>query len=230
MYAQAQQSAHADVCVLARVLRLRMLVSAGLWGEVEDALKIAEDALRLGFPTKTHSNHNPNSNSCTDPDSNDTTPTPAGATQPAEPPSEQSGFIGCMMIHTLILGIVFHTHVGGAANASERLARLHAMLDGGVLDKFPQGIVEVRPPRGVDVQLTSQHTLQIQFTKNPPLALQMTHPRVLYLLAFLVSATAKRDPVGRRPKRWVFASEGLAAWEREVGKAIERRWFYSFLY
>jgi len=35
-----------------------------------------------------------------------------------------------------------------------------------------------------------------------------------------VSATAKRDAVGRKPKRKVFATEGLAVWESEVTREI----------
>lgn len=55
---------------------------------------------------------------------------------------------------------------------------------------------------------------------GPPLVIETTHPRVLFLLAFLVSSTAKRDAVGRRPKRKVFATEGLATWETEVTREI----------
>ena len=50
--------------------------------------------------------------------------------------------------------------------------------------------------------------------------MQVTHPRVLFLLAFLVSSVAKRDPVGRRPKRKVFAVEGLKSWDRELSQEI----------
>lgn len=42
-----------------------------------------------------------------------------------------------------------------------------------------------------------------------------THPRILYVLAFLLSAVAKRDPVGRKPRKGVFAKEGLGVLERE---------------
>lgn len=44
----------------------------------------------------------------------------------------------------------------------------------------------------------------------------MTHPRVLLLLVFLLSSVAKRDAVGRKPKRKVFAVEGVKAWDRDV--------------
>lgn len=50
----------------------------------------------------------------------------------------------------------------------------------------------------------------------------MTHPRILYLLAFLVSSVSKRNPIGRKPKRKVFATEGLTIAERELRKEIIR--------
>jgi hypothetical protein len=42
-----------------------------------------------------------------------------------------------------------------------------------------------------------------------------THPRILYVFAFLLSAVAKRDAVGRKPKKGLFAKEGLSILERE---------------
>lgn len=48
----------------------------------------------------------------------------------------------------------------------------------------------------------------------------MTHPRVLFLLAFLVSSVAKRDAIGRKPKRKVFAGEGVASWDKEVEQEL----------
>jgi hypothetical protein len=39
-------------------------------------------------------------------------------------------------------------------------------------------------------------------------------------MGFLVSSVSKRDVVGRKPRRKVFAMEGLTAWEKEVKKEI----------
>lgn len=64
--------------------------------------------------------------------------------------------------------------------------------------------------------------LQIKLTHGPPLTIKVTHPRVLYHLAYLVSAVSKRDAVGRRPKRKVFAVEGLGVLEKESRKEIHR--------
>lgn len=60
-------------------------------------------------------------------------------------------------------------------------------------------------------------------SSGPPLIVQVTHPRILFLLTFLVSSAAKRDAVGRRPKRKVFASEGLGCWDGEVSSELISR-------
>lgn len=50
--------------------------------------------------------------------------------------------------------------------------------------------------------------------------MQVTHPRILFLLAFLVSSASKRDAVGRKPKRKVFATEGLTTWDSEAAREL----------
>lgn len=71
--------------------------------------------------------------------------------------------------------------------------------------------------------LTSFYLGQISLPDGPPLSIQVTHPRILFLLAFLVSSVAKRDAVGRKPKRKVFASEGLTSWEKEMDFELLRK-------
>ena len=63
----------------------------------------------------------------------------------------------------------------------------------------------------------------MKLPSGPPLTMQVTHPRVLYLLAFLVSSVAKRDAVGRKPKRRVFAVEGLVSWEKELNQELQSK-------
>ncbi|KAF8816161.1 hypothetical protein BYT27DRAFT_7128066 [Phlegmacium glaucopus] len=110
------------------------------------------------------------------------------------------------VIHVLIIGIIFHTYVGDQTHTRMRLRTLHDMLDGGALDAFgPSGIVEIpfeNPP-------------------SPSLFIQVTHPRIIFAMGFLVSSVAKRDPVGRKPKRKMFAAEGLAVLQREAKKEVE---------
>ncbi|KAH9942974.1 hypothetical protein B0H21DRAFT_749241 [Amylocystis lapponica] len=197
--ALATQNAHAHVKLLALVLRVRILVASGMWADVLAALLCAENVLGLSYePASTPKVRKPLA--------------PADHTSqtvpPGVPPQEtefiyfEDAFEAAMVVHLLIMAVVFHTHLGNAADASPRLSHLHALLDSGALDKFPSGYVEIALPSG------------------PPLTIQATHPRILFMLAFLVSSTAKRDAVGRKPKRKVFAFEGLAMWETEVTREI----------
>jgi hypothetical protein len=56
---------------------------------------------------------------------------------------------------------------------------------------------------------------QIPFPNGQSIHVATTHPRILYVLAFLLSAVAKRDAVGRKPRKGLFAREGLGVLERE---------------
>ncbi|CCM03812.1 uncharacterized protein FIBRA_05961 [Fibroporia radiculosa] len=183
----SKKNEHKQVTLLARVLRLRVLIAAGIWADVPSALQRAEDALGLSY--ETHS-----------------TPKPSKAGTALQ---QETTFIAFddpfetfMVVHVLVMAVVFHTHTGSAADASPRLSHLHALLDSNAVDKCPTGAAE------------------IIFSEGPPLIIETTHPRVLFLLAFLVSAVAKRDAVGRKPKRKVFATEGLATWETEFPRDI----------
>ncbi|KAI0095066.1 hypothetical protein BDY19DRAFT_880730 [Irpex rosettiformis] len=116
--------------------------------------------------------------------------------------SFESPLEAAMAVHALMMAVIYFTHIGSAGEAAPRLSHLHALLDSEVLTKFPDGTVEVILPEG------------------PPLIVQVTHPSILYQLGFLVSSVAKRDAVGRKPKRKLFANEGLAAWERDISQEI----------
>ncbi|KZT73388.1 hypothetical protein DAEQUDRAFT_721986 [Daedalea quercina L-15889] len=179
----ANSKGHKHMVLLSRVLHLRILVAANMWADVPEALKTAEQALGLSYQ--------------------------ASATPKPRRPGEQDQFISfednfeaAMAVHLLMMSVVFFTHVGNAEEASPRLAHLHALMDSGVLDKFPDGMVEIPLPN------------------SAPVVLHVTHPRVLFLLTFLVSSTSKRDAVGRKPKRKVFAQAGLDAWENESARDI----------
>ncbi|KAH9926501.1 uncharacterized protein B0H18DRAFT_1006448 [Fomitopsis serialis] len=179
----AHGKGHKGMVLLSRVLRLRILVAANMWADVPEALQAAEKALGLSYQ--------------------------AAATPKPRKPGEQDEFItfedtfeSAMVVHLLMMAVIFYTHVGNAAEASPRLSHLHALMDSGVLDKFPDGMVEIPLP------------------KSAPVVLQVTHPRILFLLTFLVSATSKRDAVGRKPKRKVFAQAGLDAWDNHHNSEI----------
>ncbi|KAI0640309.1 hypothetical protein C8Q77DRAFT_1085911 [Trametes polyzona] len=196
---RAKAQGHKQVALLGRVLRARILVAAGMWADVKEAIQGAEAALGLSYepastpkprklpPTQTH-----------------------GGTQTQQQPSPpeqtfimfEDAFEAAMAVHLLMLSIVYRTHTGEAAEVSPRLSHLHALLDSDVLEKFPDGYTEIALPTG------------------PSLVVQVTHPRILFLLAFLVSSASKRDAVGRKPKRKVFAAEGLATWDVEAVREI----------
>ncbi|OJT13950.1 hypothetical protein TRAPUB_9489 [Trametes pubescens] len=195
---RAVADTHKQVALLARVLRLRILVAAGMWADVCAAIQKGEVALGLSYEAA--STPKPRK------------PQPSqgkGATQTQQAPAPEQMFImfedafeAAMVVHLLMLSIVYYTHAGDAAEVSPRLSHLHALLDSDVLDRFPDGVIEIALPTG------------------PSLVVQVTHPRILFLLAFLVSSASKRDAVGRKPKRKVFAAEGLTTWDAEAIREI----------
>ncbi|KAI0829097.1 hypothetical protein BC628DRAFT_1315767 [Trametes gibbosa] len=190
---------HKQVALLARVLRTRILVAAEMWAEVRTAASSAEAALGLSYDAA--SMIKPRKPA---PSQGGNTPT-----QQAQPPMPEQTFImfedafeAAMAVHLLMLSIVYYTHSGEATEVSPRLSHLHALLDSDVLEKFVDGHTEIALPPG------------------PSLVVQVTHPRILFLLAFLVSSASKRDAAGRKPKRKVFATEGLATWDVEALRDI----------
>ncbi|TBU25863.1 hypothetical protein BD311DRAFT_867198 [Dichomitus squalens] len=199
---RATAQCHKQVALLARVLRTRILVAAGMWADVRDAAQRSEAALGLSYePMATPKARKPLQPS----QSNGV----AGAGKANAPPPTEQTFImfdntfeAAMAVHLLMLSVVYYTHTGEAAEVSPRLSHLHALLDSEILDKFPDGLIELALP------------------DSSSLVVQVTHPRVLFLLAFLISSTSKRDAVGRKPKRKVFATEGLATWDSEASREI----------
>ncbi|KAG6330390.1 hypothetical protein ID866_8699 [Astraeus odoratus] len=231
----AAQNQHFGVLKLAAVLRVRMLVASEMWDQVGDALRNAERALGLVFDDvddakvtsggrqkqaapdplmrsysitaqDVHDSAASHSQSLSQSQS-DTPPRPSVSSEktlcevvPALPlvtpqnPNDADPLTLALTVHTLILGIIYHTHGGHARAAEPRLNSLHSLLDRGAVvgGMNSDGLVEVPLP------------------PHPSLFLRVTHPRITFLLTYLVSAVAKRDPVGRRPKKRVFAEAGVA--------------------
>jgi len=117
---------HRNVTILSHLIRLRLLVSSGLWDQAETALKAAEDSLQLDFPV----------------------PVADGSTSPVKRTEyimfEGSAFERAMALHALIIGVVFYTYAGSDASSTARLNHLHALMDNGALKGLEDGIVEVR--------------------------------------------------------------------------------------
>ncbi|KAK0450523.1 uncharacterized protein EV420DRAFT_738131 [Desarmillaria tabescens] len=207
----ADNNRHSSVKLYALVLKLRTLVSSNLWESVDDALRSAEEALGIdclsvqGSAVAEKQVLNSISNT---PRSQEGT-IAGSPKQPSTPTPSMPKFADklaeIMAIHTLIIGVVFHTFVGNFARASTRLTLLHMLMDSGVLITSGSGVV---------VEITFSNP------PSPPLLIQTTHPRVLFILAYLVSAISRKDPVGRKPKRKIFAVEGLAVWEKEMRKEL----------
>lgn len=149
---------------------------------------------------------------------------------PSSPP--KSELRATLELHVLTLGVLAHVQAGRSAGASKRIARLHTILDSGVLDRsgIRDGVVEVcdymaDKQRDIDDEAhpaCSQVSLEASGSGHAPLFIHTTHPRVFFHLAFLVSAVAMRDATGRRPKPKVFATEGLTVCERERPKPDQR--------
>ncbi|KDQ31569.1 hypothetical protein PLEOSDRAFT_1036423 [Pleurotus ostreatus PC15] len=188
---------HMRVVLLTHVLRLRVLIAAGMWSEVGDALKEAEQILKISaepasIPKETDADATPKASKR----HSSSSAAAAGVVDSEDP------FIIALVVHTLIIGVLYHTYSGDAQASQTRLAILHATMDKAMLEKD---------------QETEDGVISISFdSQYSKLYIRTTHPRVIYALGFLVSSTVKRDPIGRKPKRKVFAVEGLIRWEREM--------------
>lgn len=104
-------------------------------------------------------------------------------------------------ITVLMLSVIYYTHINEPKLAALRLTKLHELLDSDAMDEFQDGAVLVTLASG------------------PPMPLNVTHPRVICELAYLVSGISKRDVAGRKPKRKLFVKEGLTAAE-ELDKIV----------
>ncbi|KAG7446636.1 uncharacterized protein BT62DRAFT_987040 [Guyanagaster necrorhizus] len=206
----ADKNRHSGVKLYALVLRLRTLVSSNLWESVDNALRSAEEALGIDCPSGEGSTVAEKQvlNSISNTPRSQEGPIAGSPKQPSTPTPPMPKFVDklaeIMAIHTLMIGVVFHTFVGNFARASMRLTLLHMLMDSGVLITSGSGVVEITFPN----------------PPSPPLLIQTTHPRVLLILAYLISAISRKDPVGRKPKRKTFAVEGLAVWEKEMRKEL----------
>ncbi|CAE6469450.1 unnamed protein product [Rhizoctonia solani] len=144
--------------------------------------------------------------------------------------------------HVLFLGVALYTHMGDAQSAADRLGKLHGILDSELLE-FPDEACfcgrssNTSSNHGKDMptvdvlgttSLSQQHLdcpcassflLPVPLASNDSLLIKSTHPRVIFELAFLVSSIARRDVVGRKPRRLIFATEGLRA-GTEVGVEV----------
>jgi hypothetical protein len=161
--------------------------------------------------------------------------------------TEEPGYIYHLRAHVLFLGIALFTHLGNAESTAKRLTRLHAILDAGLLENENESCFcgmrtaeSLRRAVPTVDKLGAKEEEEVEDTcpctrsfvlpvplsgstgAKDSLMVRTTHPRVMFELAFLVSSISRRDVVGRKPRRMVFAAEGLRAGEEmEVDVACE---------
>ncbi|KZV93559.1 hypothetical protein EXIGLDRAFT_717023 [Exidia glandulosa HHB12029] len=194
----AEASGDKGIVALCKVERLRVFACADMWESVEVALQDAEDALGLSpeFPPELKDDEDEDGASKEKPPPPAPIPTPI----PTEP------WAACLMMYTLVLGVVYYTHNASARGASVRLAALHRHMDAGASKLFPDALVRI--------------PVQKDFV-----VVRSTHPAALFRLTFLLSSVSKRDPLSLgapaaeglkgEPKKRTFAREGLALAERD---------------
>lgn len=159
----AAQNRHSAIEDLTAVLRVRVLVGAGLWDLVGDALSVAEKVMQLVFhmreekPAKGQEGekakqdtaevlmrsysitaqdvHSGASSQSQSQSKADPTPAPSPAKEGSSVPSPKGTdtLTLALTAHLLILGVTFHTHAGRARAADTRLATLHTLMDSGAL-------------------------------------------------------------------------------------------------
>jgi hypothetical protein len=132
-----------DITLLADVEALKLLIDSGIWAEVPAALAIVGETLELG---------------CLMGNSNEETP--------QKPMNPNDPFRSAMAIHSLFLGVIHYTQVGAARQAASTLGHLHALLDEGVLDKFPDGFITVSNLLNMFSPLTAGDRLVLSMVPN----------------------------------------------------------------
>ena len=114
----------APIRLLTHVLRLRVLVDARMWDSVGESLLLTESSLGFSYDLQPQ-------------------PQQPRLKKPEEFITFDDPFEASMAIHTLIMGVIYHTHTGQSRHLSPRLSHLHALLDSDALELFPNGTVDV---------------------------------------------------------------------------------------
>ena len=132
LLAAAETHNDPPIRILAHVLRLQIHVDAAMWDNVQASLAIAESALGLTYDDEAEEEKREKGKD--------------GGKKRADKNDFimfEDAFEVVMVVHSLILGVVYYTHVGLAHKPAPRLTHLHNLLDSQVLDKFPNGTIEV---------------------------------------------------------------------------------------
>nr|GAT50893.1 predicted protein [Mycena chlorophos] len=196
---------HPNVALLARVIELRALVAPSRWSDVPPALERAENDLGILFLAPAH-------------------PPPLYTT---------STFHAVVTLHVLVLSVVWYTYSAAAAPESETAASSPSNINGSPVGRrltllctvIHAAIYNGKRREAEEVMLQAEGVLAVPLDpKHPPLFVRTTHPRVLYALKYLISAIARRDLVGRKPKRKTFILKGLVVDREAVRELKVPRW------
>ncbi|KAG8887749.1 hypothetical protein FRB98_009071 [Tulasnella sp. 332] len=185
-----------DIAALCLATRLQILMRAGFWDLVGEACEAAEAAAGLKF----YADAAANSSSTLGTPEHLVNAQPSSSTTLDNPTTSKPLQISTKL-QVLILSVIYYTYMSQPKVASPRLTFLHQLLDSDALGTFPDGCI--------DVTLSS----------GPTMLIRVTHPRVLYETAFLISGLSKRDVAGRKPRCRVFIQEGLGVAD-EVDKMV----------
>lgn len=121
---------HMRVVLLTHVLRLRVLIAAGMWSEVGDALKEAEQLLKISAePASVPKEMDPDATPKASKRNSSSNVATSGVVDSEDP------FIIALVVHTLIIGVLYHTYSGDAQTSQTRLGTLHATMDKVMLEK-----------------------------------------------------------------------------------------------
>ncbi|KAF8167157.1 hypothetical protein B0H34DRAFT_791923 [Crassisporium funariophilum] len=209
----ATRNGHRSIELLALVLELKDLMHNGVWNDVGPSLSGVEDALGLGLEFRVDAVRVAAAASGADVNVEATgTVTDRSVVSGQGNAAKVDGMSSLekvLVVHVLLIGVIYYTYIGDNTNAQTRMKKLHDLLDTDVLQAFgPHGIIDVPfPPSSSS-------------SPSPALQIQATHPRLILALGFLISAIAKRDPVGRKPKRRIFAAEGVVVVDKELRKDV----------
>ncbi|KII93109.1 hypothetical protein PLICRDRAFT_170892 [Plicaturopsis crispa FD-325 SS-3] len=198
--AQPQPNPHAQVALLTHVLRVHILFGASRWEDAREALQRAETAFGVSY--ECDDQHTKADAAGPTPSTVDAPPTSTKRKRDSAPAQTYTTYTSplehALVLHTLVLGVALYTREGAGARSAARLGHLQALCDEG-----PPPSPSPHPAPD------SSGRMPIYFGQSsPPLYVHTTPPSTLLPLALLVSASASRDAVGRRPKRAVFAKEG----------------------
>ncbi|CED83210.1 hypothetical protein [Phaffia rhodozyma] len=184
------------LALLSSIAKLGILAREGSWRE----------ARRVIDSVRAHPEVQPFLSDSTDPSK-----TPADTARPIEGVKAKA-LEKQLLIHFLGFAALVYNHLGEAQEANAMIKVLHVTLDEGNegTEGLGGGVWEI-PLQPTAFGPYSDGSISV------PLQVLLTPPHILYVLACLITSLSKRDPAVKRPKKRVFAEEGI----RQLDQGIE---------